>query len=70
LYGVHESAYYVKDNTFTSCITYTQFCYKKLNYKITQSHYKPHKTVLKKNSKLQDNTFTCNFIFNLIDVFV
>jgi hypothetical protein len=42
---------------------------KNIIYKITQSHYKPHTTVLQINffSKLQDNIFTRNFIFNLID---
>ena len=49
LYSVHESAYHVTDNTFTLYITYTQLCYKNcISYNITQSNYKPHKTVFKK----------------------
>jgi hypothetical protein len=44
---------------------------KDIIYKITQSHYKPHTTVPRIFfSKLQDSTFTPNFIFNLIDRFV
>jgi hypothetical protein len=71
LYGIHESTYHVKDYNITLFITYIQLCYTKLiNYRITQSHYKPHKTMLQNKSKLQDNTFTCNFIFNLIDRFL
>ena len=63
LYGIHESAYHAKDFNIT--------CYTKLiNYRITQSQYKPHETMLQNKSKLQDNTFTCNFIFNLIDRFL
>lgn len=43
---------------------------KNIIYKITQSHYKPHTTVLHFFfSNLQDSTFTRNFIFNLIDRF-
>ena len=50
VYGNHESAYYDKDNTLTLYIIhYTQLYNKNvINYKITQSHYKQHKTVFKK----------------------